>query len=105
VQSEIDQIQEDMDAASGRMAYLGHSAAYSTLNLRFFQVLDAQARETSSPSFIREVRDSIVEGWSWLGKLMLELLTIWPLWVAGFLFWRSFRKRQIKKKAVVVAKE
>ncbi len=39
VRNEINDIQQQMDQASGRIAFLGHSAAFSTIRLHFYQVL------------------------------------------------------------------
>jgi hypothetical protein len=98
VQGEIDQLQEEMDAASGRIAYLGHAAAFSTVNLHFYQVLDPQAHENPSPSYLIRIKTAIAEGGEWLGQLLVELLRVWPLWVAGALGWWGLRRRLARKK-------
>jgi hypothetical protein len=82
IQNEIDEIQEDMDQASGRITWLGHSASYSTINLRFNQVLDGGVKEDPSPSFFHQLRDSVVEGWKGFSSLLLGMITVWPLWIA-----------------------
>lgn len=93
VQEEINNLQEEMDAAAGRIAYLGHSAAYSTINLKFYQVLDATVKDNPSPSFWHKLKGSIGEGWDWLGSLVLGLITIWPLLLLGGLGWMVARRR------------
>jgi Domain of unknown function (DUF4349) len=82
IQNEINDIQEEMDQASGRITWLGHSAAYSTVNLRFYQVLDARVREDPSPSFFRQLKNSVVEGWKGFSSLLLGMISVWPLWIA-----------------------
>jgi len=82
VQNEINDIQEQMDQAAGRIAWLGHSAAYSTINLHFFQVLDAGAVANPSPSFIHQLKEALGEGWDWLSRVLLQLISVWPLWIA-----------------------
>jgi len=86
VQDVIDGIQEDMDAAAGRIAYLGHSAAFSTINLKFYQVLDATVKDDPSPSFWHKLRDSVNEGWNWMSAFVLGLISIWPLFLGGLGF-------------------
>ena len=93
VQDVINGVQEDMDAAAGRIAYLGHSAAFSTINLKFYQVLDASVKEDPSPTFWHKLRDSVNEGWSWLSSLVLGLTSVWPLFLLGGLGWMVARKR------------
>jgi hypothetical protein len=92
VQSEIDGIQEQMDQASGRIAYLGHSAAFSTINLDFYQVLNPAAHEEYTPSFLHGIKNALREGWGWSSNLLLGLISLWPLWIAVSLAWFSVRK-------------
>ncbi len=103
VQNEINDIQGEMDQASGRIAWLGHSAAYSTINLHFYQVLDAGIREDPSPSFVHKLMDSISEGWKGFSALLLELISVWPLWIVlafGITWARRVHKRVRIKAAV-----
>lgn len=83
VQDVINGVQEEMDAAAGRIAYLGHSAAFSTINLKFYQVLDASVKEDPTPTFWHKLRDSVTEGWNWMSSLVLGLTSIWPLFLLG----------------------
>ncbi len=102
IQQEIDGIQEEMDAASGRINYLGHAAAFSTVNLKFYQVLDATVVENPQPSFPHKIKLSFLEGWEYLSTLALGLLSVWPLWLAaalGIAAWRRHQNRIDKKPA------
>jgi Domain of unknown function (DUF4349) len=103
VQNEINDIQEQMDQASGRIAWLGHSSAYSTINLRFYQVLDGGVREDPSPTFFHQLKDAVVEGWKGLSSLLLGMMSVWPLWIA-LLFgavWIRKLMRSVRSKPVV----
>ncbi|HET9826268.1 MAG TPA: DUF4349 domain-containing protein [Chitinophagaceae bacterium] len=51
VQNEINGIQEDIEAAAGRIEYLSHSSSYSTINLTYFQILDASAKNNGDVSY------------------------------------------------------
>lgn len=99
VQNEINGIQEEMEGAAGRIAYLSHSAAFSTINLRFYQVLDANVRNEPDPSFLHKIKDALADGWNWMSGLLIGLISLWPLWVGigvawtGFWKWRSSRIR------------
>ena len=79
VQQEINGIQEEIESANGQIASLGHSAAYSTINITYFQVLNVAAQDSGKPSFGSEVKDAFYTGWKWLGGLVVALLNIWPL--------------------------
>jgi hypothetical protein len=102
IQEEINGIQEEIDAASGRINYLGHAAAFSTVNLRFYQILDATVVDNPQPTFLHRIKLSFLEGWEFLSTLGLGLLSIWPLWLAGILgyaTWRRHRTRLSRKPA------
>jgi hypothetical protein len=91
-----------MDQASGRIAWLGHSSAYSTINLRFYQVLDGGVQEDPSPTFFHQLRDSVIEGWKGFSSLLLGMMSVWPLWIAlGFAaVWIRKAMRSVRSKPV-----
>ena len=97
VQSEINGIQEEIETASGRVNYLIHSSAYSTINLTFYEVLNATAKNNDKPSFASRMSTAFGTGWSWVGELFVGLISIWPLLflIAGVVFF--FRKNKIVK--------
>jgi hypothetical protein len=92
-----------MDQASGRIAWLGHSAAYSTINLHFYQLLNGAPVENPSPTFMHKLAESLGEGWNGLSALLLELLSVWPLWIAVIfgVVWIRKWQRSARAKAVV----
>jgi len=79
VQSEINDIQENIESASGRVNFLTHSAAYSTINLTFYEILNATAKIDNRPSFASRMSKAFGTGWSWIGELFVGLISIWPL--------------------------
>ena len=104
MQQEIDGLQEEMDAAAGRINFLSHAAAFSTVNLRFFQILNPNAIEapTPEPSFLHKIKLAFLAGWEALSSLLLGLMTVWPLWLAaalGLAAWRRYQSRTTKKPA------
>ncbi len=92
VQQEIDGIQAEMEAAAGRVNYLSHASAYSTINLTFFQVLNPQAQHNDEPGYGTKILTALKDGLKWVGDLFVLLLTLWPLWAAGMAAWWVFRK-------------
>jgi hypothetical protein len=82
VQSEINGIQEQIESAAGRIEYLGHASVFSTINLTYFQVLNAAANETGpleEPSFGQKISSAFRGGWQLVTDLFVALVTIWPL--------------------------
>ena len=96
VQTEINGIQEEIESAAGRVQWLGHAAAYSTINLTYFQVLNAKAKD-ESPSFGSRLLHSFKTGGQWLLELLIGLVAIWPLLlggtVAAILVRRAFKRK------------
>jgi hypothetical protein len=99
VQDEINGIQEEIEAASGRIGYLSHAAAYSTINLNFFQVLNAGAKNDPEPSFFRRIRGAFGDGWDWSSGAMIGIVSLWPLWLVLFSLWLGFRKWRYSSRA------
>jgi hypothetical protein len=102
LQREVDNSQEEIEGAAGRIAYLGHAAAYSTINLSFYQVLDVSVKEEGQPGFLHKLSDAFKDGWNWVSVLMVGLVGLWPLLLAGLLgliWWRK-RPRKIAKSSV-----
>jgi len=92
VQNEVNSIQEDIEAATGRIEYLSHSAVYSTINLTYFQILDASAKDIKETTFGTRLWQSFKNGWSWVGDVFIGLISIWPLFVIGFACWLAYKK-------------
>ncbi len=99
VQQEINGIQEEIEVATGRVQWLGNAAAYSTINLTYYQVINATAKD-DTPSFGSRVVASFKTGGKWVLDLLIGLVAIWPLLAATFIA-IVFAKRFMKKKAVV----
>jgi hypothetical protein len=92
VQREINSIQEDIEAANGRIEYLSHSAAYSTINLTYFQVLDVTAKNEGEVSYGTKIWRSFKIGWNWVAEFLIGIISIWPLFFLGFVCWFAYKK-------------
>jgi Domain of unknown function (DUF4349) len=100
VQSEINGIQQEIESAAGRVQWLGHAAAYSTINLTYFQVLNEKAKNDNTPSFGSRLLHSFKNGGQWFLELLIGLVAIWPLLLGGVVA-VVVGKRYFRKKAVV----
>jgi len=100
VQGEINNIQEEIEAGAGRVNYLTHAAAYSTVQLTFYEILNPSAEVNKAPGFGTRVLNALGNGMDWLGELLVVLLTLWPLWlVAAALVW-GFRRWKKTRPAI-----
>jgi len=97
VQTEINNIQIDIESAAGRVNYLTHSAALSTIELTYFQVLNPSAIKKENPSLGTRMVDSLYDGARWVGELLLLILTFWPLFAVLGTVWFFVRKSRLVK--------
>jgi hypothetical protein len=97
VQNEINGIQEDIEAAAGRIEYLSHASSYSTINLTYFQILDASAKDTADVSYGTKLWQSFENGWDWVGDFFIGVISIWSLFLFGFVCWFAYKKWLLTK--------
>jgi hypothetical protein len=100
VQQEIDQLQELIEAASGRVNYLGHASAFSTIHLSYYQPLHPGAILDQQPGFGAELAQSLGNGWSIIKGMLLLLATVWPLLLLALAAIVLYKKRKGGRVAV-----
>ncbi|MCC6288213.1 MAG: DUF4349 domain-containing protein [Chitinophagaceae bacterium] len=96
VQQEITGLQEDIEAAAGRINYIQHQSALSSIHLVFYQDMPLINIPNNAPGFGLEILNSIKTGWTMIQSLIIMLVSIWPLWVIGIGLWLVFRRRKLK---------
>lgn len=79
VQNEINNIQEDIEAANGRVNYLQHASAYSTVNLNYFQYINGGSADDEKPDFFTKLSRAFSTGTSVITNLILFCISIWPI--------------------------
>ncbi len=94
VQREINAIQEELEAASGRVQFLSHQAAFSTINLTYYEYIDGSSG--SQNSFVTKIKNAFVEGGLMIGNLLLLLVSFWPLVLVAILIWWLIKRPSFK---------
>lgn len=79
VQKEINGIQEEIETVTGRINFLQHSSAMSTINLTFYQVLNASANVPNHIGFLPKIKSAFTEGLYWTGEILVGIVGLWPL--------------------------
>ena len=98
VQTEINTIQEEIESASGRVNYLVHQASYSTVNLKYYQLLNGKKIEPEdSNGFMFKVKEAFKTGGSVIGNILLLILSIWPIIVIALVSLYLWRKKKQNK--------
>jgi Domain of unknown function (DUF4349) len=98
VQNEINEIQEAIEAAAGRVEYLTHQSAMSTINLSFYQPINGYKPSDGTPSFLTRVTDAFKTGGTWLADLLVGMISLWPLLIISIIGVFIFKKKFSTKK-------
>ena len=97
VQNEINNIQEEIESAAGRFASLTNQAAYSTINLTFFQPSAGFKPSDKAPGFFTKTAAAFKTGADWVSDLFIALISIWPLLAVGGIVFFVYKKRKTAK--------
>jgi hypothetical protein len=92
VQAEINDIQEEIESASGRVNYLSHQSAYSTINLTFYQPLQGYIPDNDNPGFVTRIALAFKSGFNFIGELIIGFVALWPLLLLAFIGWLGVKK-------------
>ncbi len=98
VQNEINSIQEEIESAAGRVEFLSHQSAYSTINLTFYQPINGYKPVDGTPSFFTRVSTSFKTGSDWVIDLVIGLISIWPLLLVTlgiYIGWKKLKPQKI----------
>ncbi|HMK04859.1 MAG TPA: DUF4349 domain-containing protein [Ferruginibacter sp.] len=98
VQNEINSIQEEIESAAGRVAFLSHQSSYSTINLTFYQPINGYKPSDGTPSFFTRVSGAFKTGGSWITEFFIGLVSIWPLLLvilAIYFGWRRIKPSKL----------
>jgi hypothetical protein len=97
VQDEINNIQEDIEAANGRIDYLQHASAYSTIKLDYFQYVNGSSQKDEKPDFFTKLLEAFSTGTSVISNLVLFCISIWPILLIGLFSLIYLKKLKLKK--------
>ena len=94
VQTEINSLQEDIEAAAGHLQYLSNQAAYSTIHLTFYEPLPGYQPTDTNPSFFTKATAAFAEGTSFIKSFLLGLITIWPILIMSILLYFFYKRNK-----------
>ena len=97
VQNEINGIQENIEAANGRVNYLQHESAYSTVDLYYYQYINGSTGIDEKPDFFTKLTTAFSTGTFLVTNLVLFIISIWPLILGGVVLWVYLKKYRLKK--------
>lgn len=94
VQAEINGLQEETEAAAGRIQYLSNQSAYSTIHLTFYEPLAGYHPTDNNPSFFTRAAAAFAEGTLFIKSILLGLITIWPILITGSLVYYLYKRNK-----------
>lgn len=100
VEQQINSIQEDIEAAAGRLNYLKHQTAYSTIHMYYFTTLQPVDQPNSGDGFLVRALEGFRAGGAFLVDIILLLIRIWPVILGGTLaiiIWKRKRTILVRK--------
>lgn len=106
VQNEINGIQEQIESAASRVNFLSQQSAFSTINLTFYQPMAGYKSTDGEPSFLTRISAAFKTGTSWIGDLLVGLISIWPLFLilaVLYIGWKMMRKPKVITAKNVIA--
>ncbi len=99
VEQEINNIQEELESAAGRLNYLSHQTSYSTVHLTYYTLLTVTPQTQQPNAFWPRIKEGLTDGGNILLEIILFGIRLWPLILIGLLIgfvWK--RKLQTVKK-------
>jgi Domain of unknown function (DUF4349) len=92
VQNEVDDIQQQIESVAGRVSFLSHQTAFSTISLSFYQPTEGYTPADTNPSFLTRITNAFKTGGSWIAELFVGLVSIWPLLLIVFAVYFGWKK-------------
>ncbi|GAA3629120.1 DUF4349 domain-containing protein [Flavivirga jejuensis] len=92
-------IQEEIEAAQGRLKYLTNKVSYSTIQIDLYETVDYKEEpNTYNKTFWSKIKEGISFGWDFIESLVIGIIHIWPLLIIGILTFIFIKKRLRHKK-------
>ncbi|MGS2726776.1 DUF4349 domain-containing protein [Psychroserpens sp. BH13MA-6] len=91
-------IQEEIEAAEGRLNYLTHKVSYSTIQIDLYETVAYQEEpESYSKTFLSKSKEGLSFGWNLIENVIIGLFYFWPLILVGIVTVLIIR-RKIKQR-------
>lgn len=90
-------IQEEIEAAQGRLKYLTSKVAFSTIQIDLYETVDYKEEPISyNKTFWSKIKNAVSFGWDFIASLFIGIIHIWPLIIIGVITFIFFKRRSKK---------
>ena len=87
-------IQEEIEAAQGRLKYLTNKVAFSTIQIDLYESVDyKETPESYTKTFWNSAKEGLSNGWYFIESFIIILINIWPLLLIGIISFFIVKKR------------
>jgi hypothetical protein len=103
VEEQLKGIREEIEASQGRLQYIDHNVAMSTISVSFYQTFATSSPQ--GPGFFLRIFFSIKDGWNDLLSFVVGIVQMWPgiaiVVVIVILLRKYIKRRKVRKMAGV----
>ncbi|WP_223032405.1 DUF4349 domain-containing protein [Hanstruepera marina] len=90
-------IQEEIEAAQGRLKYLTNKVAFSTIQIDLYETVDyVEEPKSYTKTFLDKTKEGLSNGWHFIEAFVIVLINIWPLIIIGVFTFVIIKKRMRK---------
>ncbi|BAV06378.1 hypothetical protein FLA_2394 [Filimonas lacunae] len=94
IQDQLNNVQQTIENNTGHVNQLEQQAAYSTINLSYYQPNVITDVQPDQPGYGWQLFTSFTNGLSIIGNVLLFIVAIWPFAIIGIVAWLYFSKRR-----------
>jgi hypothetical protein len=88
-------IQEEIEAAQGRLKYLTNKVSLSTIKVNLYETVTYKEEPKSyTKTFFTKIKNSFSVGWEIVEIIFISLITIWPLLLIGLGILFYFKRKR-----------
>ncbi len=94
-EEKLSTIQEEIDAAKGRLKYLINKVSFSTIQVDLYEEVAYTKEPTSyTRTFISKVKEGFSFGWNLIEAITLGIIYVWPLLLIGFIVFFFIKRKK-----------
>ncbi|HNU88748.1 MAG TPA: DUF4349 domain-containing protein, partial [Ferruginibacter sp.] len=97
VQNSVNNVQQEIESAAGRVQSLSRQALFSTINLTFYQPVAGYTAADADPSFLTRMGNAFKTGGSWIADLFVGMISVWPLLLLTAVIYFGWKRVRIKQ--------
>jgi len=95
-ENELRVIQEEIEAAQGKIKYMSNRVAFSTIQVEIYETITYKKQPVSyEKGFGAKAKEGLLAGWNFIQNIAIALIYFWPivlLLIIGFVVYKRWRK-------------